>query len=243
MPELRDANLLHGVAATLQSLLQCLVGTALAQPLQEALLAVGHVKKVLSVRGDQDEAELRAWLQVGDVSVKKPSGVELRQANGCPAFALAKGRGGTDQVEDQVQVYVVQKLVLFPHQSHQLVSSQQDGKHQVLGFGCLQARRDHVPNGAGQREAGDSADQEARVPVQTVQEVVSEILGAGQQATQVVVLLVLEDVVELCECEQANDLVVDVLQLSQHLLVRLTGLGDPHQDQRALGEENDFTAI
>lgn len=219
MPKLRDADLLHRVAATLQSLLECLVGAALAQPLQEALLAVGHVKKVLSVCGDQDEAELRARLQVRDVSVKKPSRVELGQADGRPAFALAKGRGGADQVEDQVQVYVVQKLVLFPHQSHQLISSQQDGEHQVLGFGCLKARRDHVPYGAGQREAGDSADQQARVSVQPVQEVVGEILGAGQQAPQVVVLLVLEDVVELCECEQADDLIVDVLQLSQQLLV------------------------
>lgn len=153
------------------------------------------------------------------MSVEKSCSVELWQTDGRPAFALPKGRGGADEVEDQVQVNVVQELVLFPHQRNEAVARQQNGEHEALGFGSLQARRHHIPGRAGQRQAGDSAEQQARVSVQSMQQVVSEVLGAGQQATQVIVLFVLEDVVELREGEQAHDLVVDVLQLPQQLLV------------------------
>lgn len=243
VPELWDANLLHGVAGTFKCLLQGLVGTALAQPLQEPLLAVRHVKKVLSVSWDQDEAELRCRLQVRNVSVEKSCRVELWQTDRRPAFTLSEGGGGANEVKDQVQVYVVQGLVLFPHQSDQAVPRQQDREHKVFGFGSLQARRDHVPGRAAQRQAGDCAEQETGVSVQPMQQVVGEILRAGKQATQVIVLLVLEDVVELGEGKQADDLVVNVLQLPQELLVWLTGSRHAHQDQRTLGKENHFTAI
>lgn len=153
------------------------------------------------------------------MSVEKSCSVELWQTDRRPAFALTKGRGGADEVEDQVQVYVVQELVFFPHQSDQAVPCQQDGEHQVFGLGSLQAPGHHIPGGARQRKAGDGAEQQAWVAVQPMQQVVGEILGAGQQAAQVVVLLVLEDVVELGEGEKADDLVVDVLQLPQQLLV------------------------
>lgn len=168
VPELRDANLLYRIAGTFNCLLQGLVGTALVQPLQEPLLAVGHVKKVLSVSGDQDEAELGCGLQVRNVSVEKSCSVELWQADWRPAFTLSKWWGGADKVEDQVQVYVVQELVLFPHQSNQAVARQQDGEHQVFGFGGLQARWHHVPGGTGQRQAGDGAEKKAGVSVQTM---------------------------------------------------------------------------
>jgi len=243
VPELRDADLLHRIAGALQGVLQGLVGAALAQPLQEPPLAVGHVKKVLPVGGDQDEAELGGGLQVRDVSVEESRRVELRQADGRPAFAVSEARGGAHEVEDQVQVDVVQDLVLLPHQGHQAVARQQDGEHQALGFGGLQARRHRVPGGAGQGQAGDGAEQQARVSVQPVQQAVGEVLGAGQQAAQVEVLLVPEDVVELRERQQADDLVVDVLQLPQQLLVRLRGPRHAHQDQGALDEEDHLTAV
>lgn len=79
-----------------------------------------------------------------------------------------------------MQVYVVQELVLLADQGDQAVAGQQDGEHQVLGLGRLQAGRHHVPGGAGQGQAGDGAEQQARVALQPVQQVVGEVLGAGQ---------------------------------------------------------------
>lgn len=151
--------------------------------------------------------------------MEKSCRVELWQTDRRPAFALPKGRGGTNEVEDQVQVNVVQELVLLPHQSNEAVPRQQNGEHEAFGFSSLQARRHYVPGRAGQRQAGDSAEQQAGISVQPMQQIVREVLGASQQAAQVIVLFVLEDVVELCEGEKAHDLVVDVLQLPQQLLV------------------------
>lgn len=76
----------------LECLLHGLVSAALTQPLHEALLAVRHVEEVLPVGGDQDEAELRAGLQVGDVGVEEAGHVELGQADGRPALALPERR-------------------------------------------------------------------------------------------------------------------------------------------------------
>lgn len=243
MSELRDADLLHSITGAFERLLQGLVGAALPQPLHEAVLALRHVEKLLFVGGDQDEAELRRGLQVRDVSVEKAFGVELRQADGSPALALPEGRGGADEVQEQVQVYVMQKLVFLPDKGDQAVAGQQDGEHQVFVFGGLEAGWDHVPGRAGQGQAGDRAEQQPGVLLQAVHQVVYEVLGAGQQAAQVVVLLVLEDVVELGKCEQADDLIVDVMKFSLQLLVWLTGLRHAHQDQRTLVEEDHFTTI
>ena len=229
-----DAHLGHGVAGGQQRLLQDLVGAAAAEALQEAALAVGQVEEVLAVGGHQDEAELRGGLQVGDVGVEEAGRVELGQADGRPALALAEGRGRAHQVEEQVQVHVVQHLVLLAHQRHQPAPHQQDGEDQALGLGRLQAGGDGVARGAGQREAGDGAQEQARVSVQQPQQVVRQVLGAGQQPAEVVVLLELEDVVELGEREQADDLVVDVEQLAGQLPLRLTGPRHAHQDQGAL---------
>lgn len=89
MPELWDADLADRVAGALQRL-QGLVGSALAQPLQEAVLAIRKVKEVLPVGGHQDEAKVRGRLQVRDVGVEEASSVELRVADGHPAFTLAE---------------------------------------------------------------------------------------------------------------------------------------------------------
>lgn len=62
-------------------------------------------------------------------------------------------------------------------------------------------------------------EQEAGVRVHQVQEAVENLLGAGEQAAQVVVLLVLEDAGDAGLRQHADDLVVDVDQLVPQLLL------------------------
>ena len=78
--------------------------SALPQALLKAPAAVRDRKEVLAVGGDKQQAEIRVRLQVRDVCVEEASRIEFGQAHWRPGLALAEGRGGTYEVEEQVQV-------------------------------------------------------------------------------------------------------------------------------------------
>lgn len=59
-------------------------------------------------------------------------GIKLGKADGRPGLSLLEGLRGIDQVDDEVEVHGVQVVLLHPHQCHQLVLGNDQGKHQVL---------------------------------------------------------------------------------------------------------------
>lgn len=219
MAEVRDAHLGDAVEGGAQGLLQGVVHPPPPQALLEAPLAVGHGEEVLTVSGDQQQAQVHLLLQVGDVGMEETAGIELREAYGSPGFTLSKRGRGADEVEEQMEVNGVKKLILLPHERHQLVPRQQNGEDQALGLGLLQAAADSVPDAGSQGQAAHGAHQEAGVVGHEVQQVVGDALGASQEPAQVIVLLLLEDVVELGPGQQAQDLVVDIEQLVGNLLL------------------------
>lgn len=243
MPELGDAHLRDGVRGRVQRLLQGLVDVTLLQPVQKALLTVGQVKEVLSVRGDQDQTEIGRLLQVRDVRVEEPGGVELGQADGRPALPLSEGRGRGGEVGQQVEVGVMEVLLLLPDQSDESAPGEQDGEDEVLGAGRLQAGADDVARGAAERQAHGGVEHQPRVHLQQAQQPRGDALGSGQQSAQVEALTLLEDALQLRQSEQAQDLIVDIVQLSPQLTVRLTRARHTHQHQRTLTQEHHAETV
>ena len=107
---------------------------------------------------------------------------------------MLKGLCGVDEVENEVKVCRMNKVLFPPDQSHQPVFHHQDGENDVFDFGTLGADGvgHAVTDGGWQLKDPDSGQHEGGVGVQSCGQAVEQPLAPTNHVPQIVVFSLLK---------------------------------------------------